>query len=115
MKLFQLTQKHFALLGISLCQSKQKYSFLNRKILKVYFCYWFAIILYFASFIWETHTFREYTELIFKMLIPILLAIVFTIVVMKMEILFEIIDKCESIVDKSKSFISLKRNLPIYQ
>lgn len=113
MKFFLLTQKYFTLLGISSSQSKRKYPFLNRKILKAYSCYSIAIILFSVSFFGETHTFGEYAELIFRSLLPILLVIAFSIVVFKMEILFKIIDSCEEIVDKSKwiKLFSLDFNL----
>lgn len=102
MNFFLLTQKYFTLLGISSSQSKQKYPLLNGKTLKAYFCYTIAIVLFSVSFFWETYTFREYCELIFRILLPILLVSGFSITVFKMDIFFKIIDSCKAIVDKSE-------------
>lgn len=102
MKLFQLTQKNFARLGIDLSQSHRKYRFFNRKILLAYFHYWLAIISFCVFFIHEAHNFQEYMEVIFRIFLPITITICFTIIIFKMEKLFEICGSCERIVDKSK-------------
>lgn len=104
MKLFQSSQKHFALLGITPSQSHEKYPILNGKILTNYFWNWFTAILFSVNIFYEANNFQEYVELIYRMLMPVLIVICFTIIICKMDILFQFIDSCEKIVDKSKPF-----------
>lgn len=102
MKLFKSIRQNFALLGIDLDQSHQKHRFFSGKILIVYSCYWLNIISYCVFLRREAHNFSEYMEVIFRIFLPIVITTCFTVIVFKVENLFELFESCERIVNKSK-------------
>lgn len=108
MKFFQLTQENFALLGMNIKESQQKYRFFSGKILIVYSCYCLTIASFCAFLRREAHSFPEYLEVIFRLFLPIAITICFTAMVFEMESLFGIFNSCEKIVDKSEQAIDSK-------
>lgn len=104
MRFSQLTRESFALLGIDLDRAHQNCPFFNGRILPVYSFYWLTIISFCIFLRRETHDFREYIEVIFRTFLPIVIAICFTVIIFKMDELFEVFKSCGEIVDKSEYF-----------
>lgn len=101
MKLFQITQKNLAILGIDRNQSTQKHPF-NGRILLGFFLFGLFIILTSTFFFHEASSFREYTETIYTLSGTIACTVAFTSTIFKMKMLFNFIAMSENIVDISK-------------
>lgn len=98
-KLYQSVQRSFAILGIypnQFCQN----NLLNDKILAVSFVYWTGIILVCLSY--NAGSFMEYTALMFEASVLIFNMICYTVLIFKVEKLFQLIDECEKIIEKRK-------------
>lgn len=102
MKFFQTVQRNLSAMGISSVQSIEKYPF-NTKIATVYFNYGITMIFYFV-YLDEAHDFREYTEIIYRVSVTILLTIQFTIVTIKMKKFFKYIVNCQRALEKSNNW-----------
>lgn len=99
MKLYQSVQRSFAMLGIHRNHLRQNH-LLNGKILAVSFVYWTGIILLCLSY--NTPSFMEYTAVMFESSVLIFNMTCHTVLIFKMEKLFQLIDKCENIIDERK-------------
>lgn len=105
MKLFQTIQTNLSALGISSIESIEKNPF-NTKVLIVYFNYGITMIFYFAC-LNEAHNFQEYTEIIYRVSVTILLTIQLTIVIFQMKKMFKFIVLCQEAVENSKYYCIL--------
>ena len=113
MKLFQSAQRCFAMLGIYPIQANGKYLCFNRKIWIVFISYLVGIIFNCVFLFRKVHSFEEYTDIIFRISISILIIICYVVIVLQMENLFQIINNCEEIIRQSKcaSFNQQKRKI----
>lgn len=102
MKLFQIIQSKFAVLGITQTQSIQKQPF-NQKILLAYFIYCFGWISSAVFLFQRANTFEEYTNNIYVTSATAIIIFCFTVVVLKMSKLFGLIEKCEKITEIGKT------------
>lgn len=96
MKLFQIIQKNFALLGISSNQS-----LCNRQSVVAFSIYGFASIFSSAFLFFKANTFLEYTMNVFVTTTIFAIWIAFTVILFKKQNLFQLIDEFERLFDKS--------------
>lgn len=100
-KIFLIIQKNFATVGINSNLVTQDYPF-NERILKGYLiiCSWtISNVLYCFH---GPESFSEYTQSIYVCSLCILISIAYTILILKVEKLFEFIDGVENVVNTSK-------------
>lgn len=104
MKLFQFVQKCYAILGITLDQSKQKYPF-NWRILTASLCYdssCIFLLIPVKQAITMDSKFADFAECVFVFAANNLVGICYVITIFCSSKLFAFIDNCEEIADKSK-------------
>lgn len=102
MQLFQSVQMNLAILGICPSQSMQISCGFNGKMLKVAFFHGLSGILSCLFFVYEAHTFREYTDSIYMTSATIMVILYFLILILKMAKLFEFIDDFEKVISDSE-------------
>lgn len=104
MKLFQLAQKRFALVGITSDQSIQKYPF-NWKILLVSLSYGsssvFQLLFLKQALRSANSDFMEYTDFVFVFAANIVVGICYAISIFYRSKFFAYIGNCEKIANKS--------------
>lgn len=100
--LFQSVHKILGILGFFSSQSHQKYP-INARTLSVYLWYWLDIILFYMHLSQNAHNFVGYFDLIFWISALFLNTMFFTVFMFNVEKLFQILDMCEKIIDRSKS------------
>lgn len=100
--LFELVQKNFAIMGITLTQSMQVNSF-NGRIRFGFILLGMNIFHQYMYILNEAHGFQEYTESIYMASIGTVSFLCFSTVVFKMTRLFELIKKAEELIAKSES------------
>lgn len=115
MKIFQIIQRHFAILGISPSsnRSSQTYSF-NGRILFGFLLYVYLIPSQFLYIFRVANGFIDYVDCICSTSASILMLVGFAAMVFQKQTLFECIDKMEKQVNTSKMFSCFKfyiRNL----
>lgn len=101
MKHFQSVYNTFAILGIRPNQLQQKH-LLNCKIFVVYIWYILIIVLECVSLFHRTYSFEEYTYIILTLAVAFVIITCYTLIIFNMTKLFQILDRCEKIIDKSK-------------
>lgn len=99
MKLFQIIQKKFTVLGITSAQSIQTQPF-NREIVLAFVVYICAHISHVLFLFRKGNTFEDYTDNIYITSATAMTTFFFTGVVDKMSVLFHFINECEKIVDR---------------
>ena len=97
MKIFQTTLRNFAILGID-----PKLRTSNIKAMATLSCYLFANVSCLMYLFQVDKDFRDYTLSIFMLFTSSTIAIVFAIILIRMEKVFELIGFCEEIIMKSK-------------
>lgn len=101
MKLFQSTQSDFVYLGIGPYDPKQKNQFNG-----LIFLYTLLSIMCFTQtgtfLVLEANTFEEYTEGIYLLSASILSVMAVTSIALKLQTLFNVIERCESFFESSK-------------
>lgn len=97
MKLFEIVRRNFAILGIS----PHKHPF-NRNSLETFFICGLSCILCGVFLICNANTFREYTESIYMTTMQMVIASIFTIVVVKTSKLFQFVDDFEKYIENRK-------------
>lgn len=96
LKLLQVAQKNCELLGV--CVNGKR---LNAKTLIILYFLWSASLFNFIFLCCEAKTFREFSESIFYTLISAMIATCFTIIVIRMNVLFNLIYCAERVANKS--------------
>lgn len=102
MKLFQLDQKYYAILGISSHQSNQKYPFLNARTLICASLLVFSIITFAIYFVLLANSFKEFTDCVTTISTTFMVAALFGVNIWKMKRLFKFITLVENLIQKSK-------------
>ena len=97
MKLFQASLRNFAIIGISRNQRP-----FNARTLIAFACYLLANISAIVFLIYKANAFNEYTLSIFTIFVSITIAFIYGVFVIEMKKIFQLIDFCERIVEKSK-------------
>lgn len=97
MKLFQIVQKNFALLGI--CSNESR---LNRKSVMIFLAFGLAINFGILFLFFKANTSLEYTNNIYMTTVMILSCIAFAIMLLKKGKLFKLIAKIEEFFDESE-------------
>lgn len=119
MKIFQLTQRNFATIGISADSSTQSSYRFNGRIFVGVFILGSIAICNFIYIFYEAETSAEYTESIFMSTLSIPFFLALLILILNVKKLFELINNCENLVNtsewrKSNSFlknvIAIERN-----
>lgn len=101
MKLFQLAQRSFAVLGVSPIQSFQTNTF-NEIILKIYFIYLSSCVFFFVYFFHVAKSFSEYVISIYMTSATVVVLINYTTLVCQSQYVFKFIKNIEKLVEKSK-------------
>lgn len=107
MKVLQTVQKNFAVLGINPKRINPKQSKSDGKIVMTWLILSLATTSSAIFLLVEAKTFQEYTNNIYSTSAGAVLATTFTIVIFKMEKLFESIDSLEDIIDKSELVLNI--------
>lgn len=101
LRILQTLQQKFAILGICPIETKQACNSRNK--LLIGFCIFGISSISHCVFLFGVaNTFEEYTNSIYMTTMTISIAAVYLIVVWKMENLFQFIENCEQIIDKSE-------------
>lgn len=100
--LFELIQKNFAIIGITLEQSMQTHPF-NGRILFGFLLLSMNIFHQYMFLFKEACGFREHIESIYMASIGTVSFVCFATVVFKMDLLFKLIKKTEEMIIKSES------------
>lgn len=100
LKVFQTTQKNFAMMGISRKLATQAYP-LNVRILMGFLILYSLAIFNLIYTIYYAKTFAEYTQSVYVFSLGALIILALFIVILKVNKLFELIDNCNSIVNMS--------------
>lgn len=103
MKLFQSIQLNLAVLGIFPNHSMQTQYGFNVKIFKVAFFQGLYGILSCLFFVYEAHTFREYTDTIYMTSATIMVMLYFLILLVKRTKFFEFVNRFEKFVNDRES------------
>lgn len=97
MAFFQTVLSNFELLGISRNQVLFRRTFVVNLILYGMLCTWATV-----SLLYRVHGLNDYMEYVFMITSNVMFIILFAIIGAKQAKLFELIDGCERIVEKSK-------------
>lgn len=100
MKIIEIYQNLCAPLGIRPIQSSEKCR-LNRKILMVYIFYGLNISFNVISVFVKANTFKEYTDYVYWLTVSCCTTLSYTVIILKMENLFEFFDVSDKIIGKS--------------
>lgn len=101
MKILQLVQKNFATLGVSPNLSLQPYPF-NTKIIIGFVTLSLSLSCNLVFAISEAKTFTEQTQSIYMVSLTVLIMFALTIIILKVNKLFCLIDDCENLVNTSE-------------
>lgn len=102
MKIFQLTQRNFATIGISADSSTQSSYQFNGQIFVGVFILGSIAICNFIYIFYEAETSAEYTESIFMSTLSIPFFLALLILILNVKKLFELINNCENLVNTSE-------------
>lgn len=97
MKIFQSAQRRFAILGIG--PNKPPW---NGTTLLILFIFVILISFYAVFLVNMANTFKEYTENIYLTASMSTITFIFAVFVVKMKMMFELIDLLENCIEKSK-------------
>lgn len=98
MQLFQFSQEKFAILGI---MPDQQFPF-NRRIQMCFTWFWLANVQNLILLSYKPSGFMEYTNLIFITSGTIIVALCYTILIIKMNRFFEFIELAEELTDSGE-------------
>lgn len=96
MKIFQLTQKNFATVGVNPHLSLQSYPF-NAKILTGFLITSLCLICNFMFAFFEAKTFIEYTQSVYIGSCAAIVIFALVVIVLNVKKLFQLISDCENI------------------
>lgn len=106
LKIFKMSQKYFAILGISPILVTQPYPF-NRNISINYLLFGLHLICHFIFVLYEATTLWEYIQSIYLCSISILGAMVFSMLVFRVSILFKYIAEFETVINIGKRSLNI--------
>lgn len=101
LKVFETIQKKFAMAGISPKLVGQSYPF-NGRILVCFLLFSSAFVFVYVYMFKYAETFSEYTQSVFLGAGAILFILLLLILILKVDKLFEFIDCCDIVFNKSK-------------
>ena len=102
MLIFRSIQKYFAIAGINSYQSLQVHPFNTRNLI-IFSIYGLCTVSNVIYFLYVANNFTEYADIIYRISTLTMCAVIYAILVSKMDKIFEIFDTLESVIDKSKS------------